>query len=185
MKLYAILLGCKPHGRNIEQHDIFFTICEDINYALPAIKNFWPEGGDNLHIDSWREVTAIEGCKIQVVNRDSQLQGEQELALFFINLGGYKKDDFEEHHYKMIIVAESKTEAIAFAKHSVFYRHTGFKGAESHIDDKYGIDVDDIYRIEDILPVIEKTNFRIVITREENLVSDKLHIGYLKLSKLE
>jgi hypothetical protein len=33
-----------------------------------------------------------------------------------------------------------------------FLQHCGFKGAGvSHIDDKYGIDVDDLYKVTDIL----------------------------------
>ncbi|MEP6700612.1 MAG: DUF1543 domain-containing protein, partial [Bacteroidota bacterium] len=29
-KLFMLLIGCKPLGRNIEQHDIFFGIGETI-----------------------------------------------------------------------------------------------------------------------------------------------------------
>ena len=69
--------------------------------------------------------------------------------LFFLNLGGYKKGEFEEYHYKMLVACNNKGEAIKGAKQTVFYKHTGFAGAESHIDDKYGVDVDDVYQIED------------------------------------
>jgi hypothetical protein len=47
----------------------------------------------------------------------------------------------------MVIAAEDKSEAINLSKQTAFFRHTGFKGATSHIDDKFGIDVDDIYEI--------------------------------------
>jgi hypothetical protein len=37
-------------------------------------------------------------------------------------------------------------------KNNFFYKHCGFKGAESHLDEKYGIDIDDSYKVVDILP---------------------------------
>ena len=42
-------------------------------------------------------------------------------------------------------------EATKKAKATSFYKHYGFKGATSHIDDKFGIDVDDIFNVADIL----------------------------------
>ena len=83
------------------------------------------------------------------------------------------------------MVAVNKTEAINKAKSSAFYKHTGFKGAASHIDDKYGVDVDDFYEIEDILPSEQKNKFKIKITKKSKLVDDTLHIGYTNLSKIK
>ena len=73
---------------------------------------------------------------------------KQKTRLFFINLGGYKENEFEEYHYKMLTACEDKSVAIQAAKQTAFYKHTGFKGATSHIDDKYGVDVDDILRLK-------------------------------------
>ena len=66
----------------------------------------------------------------------------------------------------------------------MYYKHYGFKGATSHIDDKYGIDVDDIYNIEEILTPELKEKFALKITKIENATEDELHIGYLKLEKI-
>src|SRR5678809_1545416 len=91
--------------------------------------------------------------------------------LFFINLGGYKQNEFEEFHYKMIIAANNKGEAIDTAKQTAFFRHTDFKGATSHIDDKYGVDVDDVYEIADILPVGIKEKYSISVSPVDSPVS--------------
>jgi len=65
-----------------------------------------------------------------------------------------------------------------------FFKHCGFEGAAaSHIDDKYGIDVDDIYRVDDILSDEFKSKFQLKITKVENGTEDEKHIGYLKLDK--
>jgi hypothetical protein len=182
MKLFLLILGCKPKGRNTEQHDTFFGIGDTLKDLLPQIKQFWPDAG-KIHIDSWREVTTVDGFSISVVPKTS---GGSENKLFFLNLGGYKPEDLEEYHYKLLSVAGSKSYAIQEAKKTAFYLHTGFTGATSHIDDKYGIDVDDIYEIADILPQDLKNNYSLLVEKQATpLIDDELHIGYVTLSSLE
>ena len=62
--------------------------------------------------------------------------------------------------------------------------HTGFKGAASHIDDKYGVDVDDIYQIEDILPNYLKEKYSLQIVPKDNPGEDQVNLGYFRLEKL-
>src|SRR5579863_166215 len=95
LKLYMLILVCKPPGRHIEQND------------TPR--------------------------------------------LFFINLGGYQENKFEEQHYNLLTVKVNRSAAFQEAKQTIFFRYNHFTGAESHIDDKYGIDVDDLYEIEEML----------------------------------
>ena len=182
MKLFLLILGCTPTGRNTEQHDAFFGIGDSLAALLPQIQQFWPDGG-KIHIDSWREVTVVDGYSIQVVSKSEE---RSENKLFFLNLGGYKLNDLEEYHYKLLSIADTKTVAIQSAKKTAFYLHTGFKGAQSHIDDKYGVDVDDVYEIEDILPENIKTTYSLLIEKKTGfLPEDELHIGYVTLKSLE
>jgi hypothetical protein len=82
-------------------------------------------------------------------------------------------------------VAKEKGDAIKLAKQTAFYKHTGFKGATSHIDDKYGVDVDDVYEIADILPQELKDKYFITVEKTlQPLPEDEMHIGYLKLSSV-
>lgn len=105
--------------------------------------------------------------------------------LFFINLGGYKENEFEEYHYKILTVTESLGLASKKARKSTFYKHCGFKGASSHIDDKYGIDLDDIYNVSDILDEKFKNHYSLKISKSETILEeDRFHIGYLKLNKI-
>lgn len=178
LKLFMILLGCTPKKRLTEQHDIFFGIGTSIEELIPDMYAFWPDGG-RLHIDSWREVTHVDGYDITVIPK-SENKGDHKL--FFLNLGGYKPNEFEEFHYKMLLVSQNMAEAIKTAKKSVFYKHNGFKGAESHIDDKYAIDVDDMHNVADILSPQSKAKYSLHITKSAGLLKeDRLHIGYLKL----
>lgn len=182
-KLYMLLIGASPPGRNIEQHDVFFGIGETIQELIPDVIAFWP-GNNKIHFDAWREVTCVNGYKVEVVLKDDNNQNST-YKLFFINLGGYKQNEFEEFHYKMIIAAGDKAEAVYIAKKTAFFRHTGFKGATAHIDDKYGVDVDDVYEITDILPVSTKERYTLLITPGESLAEDAIHLGYFKLSMFQ
>ena len=178
LKLFMVLLGCTPKGRLTEQHDIFFGIGTSISELKPDMYAFWHDGGQ-LHIDSWREVNHVNGCRISIVPKDEASSSEKKL--FFLNLGGYKPGDLEEYHYKMLTVAPNMADAIKESKQTAFYKHYGFKGAVSHIDDKYALDVDDTHKVEDILAPHLKERYSIVITEDASGTEDELHIGYLKL----
>ena len=182
-KLYMLLIGASPPERNIEQHDVFFGIGETIKDLIPNVEAFWP-GNNKLHFDAWREVTSVNGYRVEIVLKNENKQNSP-FKLFFINLGGYKQNEFEEFHYKMIIAAADKAEAISSSKKTAFFRHTGFKGATAHIDDKFGVDVDDIYEITDILSAGAKDKYSILVTPAGSLVEDEIHLGYFKLSMFQ
>lgn len=182
-KLFMILLGATPNGRNIEQHDIFFGIGSNLSDLIPEMKAFWPEAGEKIHIDGYRSVTKVDGYRIEVVPREEE-EMEQSASLFFLNLGGYKRGEFEEFHYKVLTVGKDKSIAIKWAKEHIFYKHTGFEGAPSHIDDRYGVDVDDVFEIKDILNERTKRQYRLKISKAELQPDDELWLGYLPLTKL-
>ena len=180
-KLFMLLLGSSPSGRNIEQHDIFFGIANRVKELIPDMKAFWPV--EKLHVDAWIEVTMVNGFSVQVVTSKEHSNTTQ---LFFINLGGYKKNEFEEFHYKMLVAAPDKGAAIQQAKQTAFFKHTGFEGAPSHVDDKYGVDVDDVFAISDILSEDTKRKYSLFIqpaTREQQ--EDELHLGYFRLDAVD
>jgi len=185
LKLFMLLLGCKPPGRNTEQHDSMFAIGNSISDIIPQIKKFWP-GSGNIHIDGWREVTQVDGFLITIKDA-TEKKSHLTHKLFFLNLGGYKENELEEFHYKMLSVSADKGDAVKKAKQTAFYKHTGFKTATSHIDDKYGVDVDDINEIADILSAEIKEQYSIHIEKasNNNLPVDNLHLGYFTLSSFD
>lgn len=186
MKLFMVLLGCRPPGRHTEQHDIFFGIADNLKELVPWINKDWPEVKNKFHIDAWREVNYVDGHEVKVFKKKEAVDRlkDKKIKLFFLNLGGYKENEFEEYHYKILAACESKSAAIQRAKSSAFYKHTGFKGASSHIDDKYGVDVDDIFEIEDILDPEIKENYGLEIYPSSSTGEDQLNLGYLPLRKL-
>ena len=181
-KLYMVILGCTPDGRLTEQHDTFFGIAASLKDLVPKMIAFWPEAKGAIHIDAWREVTSVDGHAIEIIEKDETQTSSEKL--FFMNLGGYKPGEFEEYHYKLLAVADSLSVATKKSKETAFYKHYGFRGATSHIDEKYGIDIDNAYKVIDILAPEFKERFQLKITRQENIEEDKLEIGYLRIEKL-
>lgn len=185
-QLYMLLIGSKAPGRHVEQHDFFFGIAHSLKELVPDIKAFWREAGSSIHIDGWREVTNVDNYTIKVIPKEEALASTPE-KLFFIFLGGYQANKLEEQHYSVLSVQTDRAQAIQQAKKTVFFKTntiTAVKGANAHIDDKYGIDVDDIYNIEEMLTPEHKNKYHIQITPSANLPEDEIHLGYFKLDKL-
>ncbi len=183
--LFMILIGCRPKGRNTEQHDVFFGIAKELRDLVPSIKAFW-KGASPLHLDGWRIVNNVDGYNISVKEKTAAGDDTSQ-QLFFLNLGGYKENYFEEFHYKMLTVATEKAAAAKNAKQTAFFLHTGFnKDASAHIDDRFGVDVDDLFEIKDILPEEVKEKFTVVIEKNNGaaLPEDKIHLGYFKIDQL-
>jgi hypothetical protein len=85
MKLFYIILGATPKGRNIEQHDVFFGIAESLKDLVPDMKEFWKDA--KIHIDCYQEVRFIDGYEVKITEKEKT----SEEQLYFINLGGYKR----------------------------------------------------------------------------------------------
>lgn len=185
MKLYLLLLGAEAPGRSIEQHDYFFGIADNLKDLVPAVRAYWPEAGNSLHIDGWREVTKVGNYAIQVMPQNSETPVSAS-RLFFLNLGGYTSGKLEEQHYIVLTVQDSKLLAVQEAKRNLFYKTNSLKGiATAHIDEKYGVDVDNIYQIEELLLPAFKENYRLAFSDGANLPEDEVHLGYFKLDKIK
>ena len=193
LTLYMVQLGGRPKGRLIEQHDIFFGVANQVNELIADINNHWPEVKNKWHIDSYRAITRVDNYTIRLVESSQQVENTNDLKLFFINLGGYQQGSFEEFHYKLLIVATNQAEAVKQAKQSEFYKRFTFKdkssafNAASHIDDKFEVDIDDIYNVNELI-----SNIKIIIeplarALDEAIdeVEDKEYVGYLSIKNLK
>ena len=195
LQLFMILLGGRPKSRNTEQHDIFFGVGTRLSELVPAIKKFWPDAASNLHIDAWRAVTSVDGYRVAVYDRKTgpAAKSSENKRLFFINLGGYKENEFDEFHYKILTAAGDINTAKQQAKKFSFYQHYNlasnpvFNNAGSHIDDKYGIDVDEAFAVDDLLSEQVKMQYTISLFKEEQagVAPDQIHLGYFRLKDLK
>lgn len=190
--LFMVQLGGRPKGRLIEQHDIFFGVANQVRELVEDINHHWPEVKNKWHIDSYRAITKVGNHTVKLIESDNQAANDNGLKLFFINLGGYQRGSFEEFHHKLLIVAATQAEAIKQAKQSTFYKEFTFKdkdspfNAASHIDDKFQVDIDDIYDVNDLVSNIQiLIEPRIHNSHElANADEDKEYVGYLSIKNL-
>ena len=187
-----VQLGGRPKGRLIEQHDIFFGVANQVRELVEDINHHWPEVKNKWHIDSYRAITKVGNHTVKLIESDNQAANDNGLKLFFINLGGYQRGSFEEFHYKLLIVAATQADAIKQAKQSTFYKEFTFKdkdspfNAASHIDDKFQVDIDDIYNVNDLVSNIQILIEPTIHNSHElaNADEDKEYVGYLSIKNL-
>ena len=216
MKLFMLKIGARPQGRLIEQHDVMFVIANSLSETIESVNQHWPAVKNNWHLDAWREVKRVGDYQILLstdsfskdgLSKDNALadniltdervdnkldsQGKQ---LYFVNLGGYLPGQFEEFHYKTLVVAETLGKATAQVKKTAFYQDYTFDNvdtaksgvATSHVDDKQQLDLDDIHCVADLLPRDVALTIQPLTEPEKNqLPVDALHIGYLSLKQIK
>ena len=216
MKLFMLKIGARPQGRLIEQHDVMFVIANSLSETIESVNQHWPEVKNNWHLDAWREVKRVGDYQILLstdslskdgLSKDNALadnifaddrvdnkldsHGKQ---LYFVNLGGYLPGQFEEFHYKTLVVAETLGKATAQVKKTAFYQDYTFDNvdiaksgvATSHVDDKHQLDLDDIHCVADLLPKDVALTIQPLTEHEKNqLPDDALHIGYLSLKQIK
>ena len=190
--LFMVQLGGRPKGRLIEQHDIFFGVANQVSELVDDINHHWPEVKNKWHIDSYRAITKVGNHTVKLIESDNQAANDNVLKLFFINLGGYQRGSFEEFHHKLLIVAATQAEAIKQAKQRTFYKEFTFKdkdspfNAASHIDDKFQVDIDDIYDVNDLVSNIQILIEPTIHNSHElaNADEDKEYVGYLSIKNL-
>ena len=206
MKLVMLKIGARPQGRLIEQHDVCFCAVNCLADVIGLVNQHWPEVKNRWHIDAWRTVTQVDDYLVSLEEHGQVKQSvnSEHMQLFFINLGGYQAQQFEEFHHQILTITASMAQARSRAKRSDFYQNynlasQGRQNSCSHIDDQYAIDIDEIYAVQDLIdPAL-----RLVITKVEKVEQDLkhylapdslhqdtvhqdiLHIGYLPIKQIK
>lgn len=195
MQLFMLKIGARPQGRLIEQHDVMFVIANSLSEVIPVVNQQWTEVKNKWHLDAWRAVNRVGDFHIQLTEKASLADNSTDNnQLYFVNLGGYLPNQFEEFHYKTLVVADSISKATAQVKKSDFYRDYTFNNANpalsgvatSHVDDKHELDIDEIYQVAELLPDSVSLSIRALSDDEKaTMPHDELHIGYLSLKQLK
>ena len=166
MKLFAVFLGGRADKCNIELHDVVFTCAKDIQSSYTDLLDKWFGNPKRLHIDSWIELKYIDGYKIQLSKSKPILKEK----LYFINLGGYDKNKFEELHESKFLVGPNRIDIKKRAKKSLLLGYD-----QVHTDDLY--DVDDCIEIDKV------SGYYIHLTKTDILPKLNFNNGYLPIPK--
>ena len=109
------------------------------------------------------------------------------VKLFFVNLGGYQPNLFEEQHHMFLTVSPNRAAAGKAARQTAFFKTNHFKGGKllRTLMTRMALMWMIWYEIEDILPAAQKAQFCIRLTPVITDQTDEIQLGYLKLSKLK
>ncbi|VVC75043.1 hypothetical protein AQUSIP_03180 [Aquicella siphonis] len=158
MKLFAVLLGGRANGCNIELHDVVFVAGRTLEETYPKLIGKWFGSKKRLHIDSTVELKYVDGHEI-VISREAPADDKK---LFFVNFGAYKPGYFGEVHETAFYVGTSKPEVLARAKEELCLALM-----ERHCDDNLSIDdIISVYEIDQhhihLIPTTEPAELNII-----------------------
>ena len=130
--LFLTVLGGRAPGCHIEVHDVRFVAGHTIDETLPELRHQWFGRRDDLHLDAFMAVRAIDGWAVSLGREPPAPRPER---LWFVNLGAYRPDSLAELHHFGLVVARSPQAAKAAAKRQ------WLKGAlQQHKDDLAAVD---------------------------------------------
>ncbi len=119
--LFLVVLGGRTRHTHIELHDIRWVIGNKIEETYVQLRKEWFGDQKGLHIDSYVALKYIEGKQIHLNKKDNYLPRRKKSKpqiekLWFVNLGGYKKNSLTELHHFALVVANTATNAKYKAK---------------------------------------------------------------------
>ena len=162
MNLFLVVLGGRTKGCNVEQHDVRWVVGESIDDTIPELKRQWFGIQRGLHIDSYRRIRNVDGYRV-LINTEIKSPKEQDMKLWFVNLGAYKPGEMAEQHRFGLVVARSSRAAKARAK------SLWLKGQEHvHKDDLHS--VDGLPEIDDLLPIHGHGGWHVDLLPEKNTI---------------
>ena len=121
--LYLVVLGGRAKKANIELHDVRLVIGSKIEDTYDTLKKQWFGSPKGLHIDSYKKIKYIDGCKINIINfkkdkiyKKQLVKNKAKKNLWFVNIGGYSPTSMQEKHEFGLVAASTKLEATNIAK---------------------------------------------------------------------
>ena len=166
MKLFAVFLGGRADKCNIELHDVVFTCAATIQDSYKDLLSKWFGNPNRLHIDSWVELNYVDGYKIEL----SKSKPDSEKKLFYINLGGYDENKFEELHESMFLVGDNKNLIKRRAKESLLLGYDQ-------------VHTDDLYDVDDCIEINKVSDFYIVLKKSTKSQNLEFNNGYHPIPK--
>ena len=121
-KLFMFHVGGYYGNANIELHDVRFSIGAASEDCHDDLRAQWWGKPKSLHLDCWGAVEQVDGFDVSLTAA-SPAPGT--LKLFFLNLGGYRPDEFSETHENFLVAAPD----VQTAKSHALARVTGWKMA--------------------------------------------------------
>lgn len=166
LRLFAVLVGGKHPRALIELHDVQFVAASRVEDAVPILRQRWWGAPSSLHIDAYAEIDTLDGYRIELAPARDIERGE--LALYFVNTGGYVEGVFDEEHAYSFHIGADKREIWNAAKSRAPF-------AQKHQDNFDPID--DVVCVDDALTA-QALRFIPAPGQRDNI---KISAAYIKL----
>ncbi len=162
--LYAVLLGGRAARCHVELHDVVFAVGNGLESLHEQLLDAWFGEPKGLHVDAWTRLDQIDGYRVHLDKTPNP--GPE--RLWFINIGGYRKNEFAERHAYAFIAGKGKAEVKARAKASLL------KGHEL-------VHKDDLLEIDDCLCLDRVGPWHVRLEADSNARSPEIVNGYFPL----
>lgn len=165
--LYLVVLGGRFPKANIELHDVRWVIGNDIKDTIPSLKQQWFGPRKGLHIDSFVKVSSVDQHWVILYKKKNKKLISNYNKLWFVNLGGYKKEELAEQHQFGLVVAPTMIDAKNKAKRKWLRSH--YNVHKDDIDEIVGVDA-----IDNCLPLDDFKGWNIELLYDKNIADNKL-----------
>lgn len=165
-RLFAVCLGGRADGCNVELHDVVFVAGESLEGVHEQLLDRWFGSPEGLHVDAWAELDRVPGFRVSL----SRTPPEAGQRLYFINIGGYVADEFGERHAYGFYAGADKAEVKARAKRELL---TG----------KQSVHRDDLFEIDDVVEVAPGDGWYVHLQPDESAGEATVTNGYFPIPR--
>ncbi len=162
--LFAVCLGGRARGCNVELHDVVFAVgrCpEDLHGQLLDRWFGQPEG---LHLDAWVRLDRVPGYRV-ALGKSPQAGGPK---LYFVNIGGYARGEFGERHAYGFYAGSGKSEVKAKARREL-------------LEGKLSVHRDDLFDIDEVIEVEAGQDWHIQLHADPDATAPEVINGYFPI----
>ncbi|HMB38908.1 MAG TPA: DUF1543 domain-containing protein [Wenzhouxiangellaceae bacterium] len=166
LHLFAVCLGGRAEGCNVELHDVVFAAGSSLEDIHDKLLDRWFGSPDGLHIDAWVELDRVPGFRVSL-ERTTPEAGQR---LYFINIGGYVAGEFGERHAYGFYAGTGKAEVKARAKRELL---TG----------KQSVHRDDLFEIDDVVAIDPGDGWHIHLKPDTEAGAPEVTNGYFPIPR--
>jgi len=165
-RLIACVLGGTASGARTELHDVAFAVGDSLEAVHDQLLDGWFGDPRGLHVDAWCFLDSVACYRVQL----AQNRTNNNLHLYFINIGGYRPGVFAEHHAWGFFGAPNKAEAKERARQTLLQDHE-----ETHKDD--------LHEIDDCLQIGRIREWHVHLTPDASAADPEVSNGYFPLPR--
>ncbi|TVS11093.1 MAG: DUF1543 domain-containing protein [Wenzhouxiangella sp.] len=165
LNLFAVLLGGRAAGCRVELHDVAFAVGQSLEDTHEQLLGQWFGQPQGLHVDAYAVVDQVEGYRVRL---ERQPPDQPEQRLYFINIGGYRPNEFAEQHAYALLAAANKAKAKARAKRTLLPGHDS-------------VHKDDLYEVDDVLEIRTAAAWHVHLVADPSATAPRVVNGYFPL----